>query len=133
VIMHIGAQGFIPVVASLGIGEDGESYNLNADTAAGALAVALGASKFVLLTDVEGVYRDYHGDRQLISQLRTADVEQLLADGSVSRGMLPKVEACLDALRGGVPSAHIINGGVPHALLVELFTERGIGTMLVPD
>jgi acetylglutamate kinase len=133
VLMQIGAQGFIPVVASLGIGEDGESYNLNADTAAGALAVALGASKFVLLTDVEGVYRDYHGDRQLISQLRAADVQELLADGSVSRGMLPKIEACLDALRGGVPSAHIINGGVPHALLVELFTERGIGTMLVPD
>ena len=133
VLMQISAHGFIPVVASLGIGEDGESYNLNADTAAGALAVALGASKFVLLTDVEGVYRDYHGDRQLISQLRAADVQQLLADGSVSRGMLPKIEACLDALRGGVPSAHIINGGVPHALLVELFTERGIVTMLVPD
>ena len=131
-LLQISAQGFIPVVASLGVGEDGASYNLNADTAAGALAVALGASKFVLLTDVEGVYRDYHGDRELISQLRAADVQQLMADGSLSRGMLPKIEACLDALRGGVPSAHIISGAVPHALLVELFTERGIGTMLVP-
>jgi acetylglutamate kinase len=131
-LLQISAQGFIPVVASLGVGEDGASYNLNADTAAGALAVALGASKFVLLTDVEGVYRDYHGDRELISQLRAADVQQLMGDGSLSRGMLPKIEACLDALRGGVPSAHIISGAVPHALLVELFTERGIGTMLVP-
>jgi acetylglutamate kinase len=131
-LVQLSAQGYIPVVASLGIGEDGTSYNLNADTAAGALAVALGASKFVLLTDVEGIYRDYHGTRQLISELRAGDVQALMADGTVSRGMLPKIEACLEALRGGVPSAHIISGTVSHALLVELFTERGIGTMLVP-
>lgn len=131
-LAQLSGQGYIPVVASLGVGEDGTSYNLNADTAAGALAVALRAGKFVLLTDVEGVYRDYHGTRELISELRTADVPPLLADGTVSRGMLPKIEACLDALRGGVPSAHIISGAVPHALLVELFTARGIGTMLSP-
>lgn len=131
-VIQIGAQGYIPVVASLGIGEDGMSYNLNADTAAGALAVALGASKFVLLTDVEGVYRDYHGTRALISELQAAEARALMQDGSISRGMLPKIEACLGALSGGVPSAHIISGSVPHALLVELFTERGIGTMLIP-
>ncbi len=131
-VTQLSDQGYIPIVASLGIGEDGTSYNLNADTAAGALAVALGASKFILLTDVEGVYRDYHGDRQLISELRAAEAATLIRDGSISRGMIPKVEACLEALRGGVPSTHIINGSVPHALLVELFTERGIGTMLVP-
>ncbi len=131
-LVQLSAQGYIPVVASLGIGEDGTSYNLNADTAAGALAVALGASKFVLLTDVEGVYRDYHGARELISELRAGDVPSLVADGTVSRGMLPKIEAALAALRGGVPSAHIISGAIPHALLVELFTERGIGTMLNP-
>ncbi len=131
-VMQLSAQGYIPVVASLGIGEDGTSYNLNADTAAGALAVAVGASKFILLTDVDGVYRDYHGDRELISELRAADAEKMIRDGSISRGMIPKVEACLDALRGGVPSAHVINGMVRHALLVELFTERGIGTMLIP-
>ena len=130
-VVQLSAQGYIPVVASLGIGEDGASYNLNADTAAGAIAVALGASKFVLLTDVEGVYRDDHGTRELISELRAGEVRALVADGTISRGMLPKIEACLDALRGGVPSAHIINGAVPHALLVELFTERGVGTMLV--
>ncbi|TMI83259.1 MAG: acetylglutamate kinase [Bacillati bacterium ANGP1] len=131
-VTQISAQGYIPVVASLGIGADGESYNLNADTAAGALAVALGASKFVLLTDVPGVYRDDQGAREVISELRAGDVASLVAGGTVSRGMLPKIEACLEALQGGVPSAHIISGAIAHALLVELFTERGIGTMLVP-
>jgi len=131
-VVQLSAQGYIPVIASLGIGEDGMSYNLNADTAAGALAVAVGAGKFVLLTDVPGVYRDYDGTRELISELRAADVPALIEDGTVSRGMLPKLNACLAAIRGGVPSAHIIGGGLPHALLVELFTERGIGTMLVP-
>jgi acetylglutamate kinase len=131
-VIQLSAQGYIPVVASLGIGEDGTSYNLNADTAAGALAVAVRASKFILLTDVDGVYRDYHGDRELISELRAADAEKMIRDGSISQGMIPKVEACLGALRGGVPSAHVINGMVRHALLVELFTERGIGTMLIP-
>ena len=131
-LVQLSAQGYIPIVASLGVGADGTSYNLNADTAAGALAVALGASKFVLLTDVEGVYRDYDGRRELISELRAGDVPSLVADGTLSRGMLPKIEACLDALRGGVPSAHVISGTIRHALLVELFTERGIGTMLLP-
>lgn len=130
-LVHLSAQGYIPVVASIGIGPDGASYNLNADTAAGALAVAVGASKFILLTDVAGVYRDYDGRRQLVSELAACEADALIRDGSISRGMIPKVEACLAALRGGVPSAHIISGSVPHALLVELFTERGIGTMLV--
>jgi acetylglutamate kinase len=130
-LVRLGEQGYIPVVASIGIGTDGASYNLNADTAAGALAAAIGASKFILLTDVAGVYRDYHGSRTLISELAAREAGDLIRDGSISRGMIPKVEACLAALRGGVPSAHIISGSVPHALLVELFTERGIGTMLV--
>jgi acetylglutamate kinase len=131
-LAQLNLQGYIPVVASLGIGPDGTAYNLNADTAAGALAVALGASKFVLLTDVDGVFRDYRGSRTLISELRAGDVPGLVADGTVGEGMRPKIEACLEALRGGVPSAHIISGRIPHALLVELLTERGIGTMLVP-
>jgi acetylglutamate kinase len=131
-VTQLSAQGYVPVVASLGIGADGESYNLNADAAAGALAVALGASKFVLMTDVPGVYREDRGSREVISELRAGDAASLMADGTVSRGMLPKVEACLAALQGGVPSAHIISGAISHALLVELFTERGIGTMLIP-
>ncbi len=131
-VTTLSQQGYIPVVASLGIGEDGASFNLNADTAAGALAIAVGASKFILLTDVAGVYRNYDGERELISELRAEEAEALIRDGSINQGMIPKVEACLAALRGGVPSAHIIDGSVPHALLVELFTDRGIGTMLVP-
>jgi acetylglutamate kinase len=154
-VRSLSADGYIPVIASIGIGLDGTAYNLNADTAAGALAVAVGASKFILLTDVDGIYRDPggaavrppagrdleaaqdggrsgHDARTLVSELRAADAEAMVRDGTISRGMIPKVGACLDALRGGVPSAHIINGTVPHALLVELFTERGIGTMLTP-
>lgn len=130
-VRSLSADGYIPVIASIGIGPDGTSYNLNADTAAGALAIAVGAGKFILLTDVDGVYRD-HDARILVSELRAADAEGMIRDGTISRGMIPKVAACLDAIRGGVPSAHIINGTVPHALLVELFTERGIGTMLTP-
>jgi acetylglutamate kinase len=137
-VRALSADGYIPIIASIGIGEDGASFNLNADTAAGALAVAVGASKFILLTDVDGIYRDPDaagrpGDaRALVSELRAAEAESMIHDGTISRGMIPKVAACLDAIRGGVPSAHIINGTVPHALLVELFTERGIGTMLTP-
>jgi acetylglutamate kinase len=128
-VRSLSADGYIPVIASIGIGPDGTSYNLNADTAAGALAIAVGASKFILLTDVDGIYRD-HDTRDLVSEVRAAEAEAMIRDGTISRGMIPKVAACLDAIRGGVPSAHIINGAVPHALLVELFTERGIGTML---
>jgi acetylglutamate kinase len=130
-IRVLAGAGYIPVVASTGIGPEGESYNLNADHAAGALAAAMGASKFILLTDVRGVYRS--GDaRSLISVLPAGEARQLLAEGVVSRGMIPKVQACLDALVAGVPTAHIIGGTLPHALLVELFTEEGVGTMLVP-
>lgn len=130
-VRAVSEDGYIPVIASIGIGADGTSYNLNADTAAGALAIAVGASKFILLTDVDGVYRDREA-RTLVSELRATEAESMTRDGTISRGMIPKVAACLDAIRGGVPSAHIINGTVPHALLVELFTERGIGTMLTP-
>jgi acetylglutamate kinase len=138
-VRSLSGDGYIPIIASIGIGQDGTSYNLNADTAAGALAVAVGASKFILLTDVDGVYRDPDAAgrdgreaRTLVSELRAAEAEDMIRDGTISRGMIPKIAACLDAIRGGVPSAHVINGTVPHALLVELFTERGIGTMLTP-
>lgn len=122
--------GFIPVVASLGFGPDGMSYNLNADTAAGALAVGLRAHKLIILTDVPGVYREVEGRRELLSELTPEEAQALVASGVVSRGMIPKVEACLVALAGGVRSAHIIGTETPHALLIELFTEAGIGTMI---
>lgn len=132
-LVHLlSGSGFIPVVASIGIGAGGASYNLNADHAAGALAAAVGASKFILLTDVPGVLRDGADPGSMISVLRSEEATRLIADGAVSRGMIPKVESCLDALAAGVPTAHIISGRIPHALLVELFTEEGVGTMLVP-
>ncbi|MCL6551777.1 MAG: acetylglutamate kinase [Firmicutes bacterium] len=122
--------GYIPVIASIGVGPGGESLNLNADHAAAALAVALGASKLILLTDVPGVMRTQDGTPTLISSLTAAEARALVADGTVSRGMIPKVEACLLALERGVPSAHIIGSEAPHALLLELFTEEGVGTMI---
>jgi len=124
--------GFIPVVASIGFGADGRSYNLNADHAAGALAAALQASKFILLTDVPGVLRGGEREGSLISVLRVEEAKQLLREGVISKGMIPKVEACLAALGAGVGSAHIISGRLPRALLVELFTEEGVGTMILP-
>lgn len=125
-------EGFLPVVASLGVGSDGHAYNVNADTAAAALAVAVRADKLVLLTDVPGIYREIDGGRELLSELSPAEAHTLVTAGVVSRGMLPKVEAALAAVAGGVPSAHIVGAETPHSLLLELFTRSGIGTMIHP-
>jgi acetylglutamate kinase len=130
IIQTISEAGHIPVVASVGLGPGGESLNLNADHAAGALAAAVGASKLIILTDVPGVMRTQGDSQTLISSLTAGEARRLVADGTISRGMIPKVEACLAALDRGVPSAHIIGTAAPHALLVELFTEEGIGTMI---
>lgn len=124
---------YLPVIAPLGIGPGGATYNLNADTAAAAIAVAIEAEKFLLLTDVEGIYRqDEAGNQELISELTPASAAQLVKTGVVSRGMLPKLEACLRATGRGVPSAHILAAGIEHGLLVELFTKTGVGTMIRP-
>jgi len=125
------ADGRIPVVSSLARGADGEVYNVNADTAAAALAVALDAAKLVVLTDVEGLYRDWPSSTEVISQLQASDLEGLLP--RLSAGMIPKMEACLTAVRGGVPQAHVLDGRLKHAVLLEIFTDSGIGTMVVPD
>lgn len=130
-IKLLSGNGYIPVVASIGIGADGRSFNLNADHAAGALAAALGASKFILLTDVPGVLAGGEGG-EVLSTLAAKDARRLIREGVIARGMIPKVEACLAALAAGVPTAHIIGGRTPHALLVELFTQEGAGTMLTP-
>ncbi len=123
-------DGRIPVVSSVARGRDGQVYNVNADTAAAALAVELGAEKLVVLTDVEGLYSDWDattgGAREVISSLRADELEPMLA--SLSAGMVPKMEACLRAVRGGVPKAHVLDGRVPHSLLLEVFTDSGIGT-----
>jgi acetylglutamate kinase len=130
IVRTLSEAGHIPVIASIGLGPGGESLNLNADHAAAALAAATGASKLIILTDVPGVMRPRDGTPALLSSLTAAEARALVADGTVSRGMIPKVEACLLALAGGVPSAHIIGAALPHALLLELFTEEGVGTMI---
>jgi acetylglutamate kinase len=123
-------DGRIPVVSSVARGADGAVYNVNADTAAAALAVALGAAKLVVLTDVEGLYRDWPASDEVISRLDSGDLEKLLP--TLSAGMIPKMEACLTAVRGGVPRAHVLDGRLSHAILLEIFTDSGIGTMVVP-
>jgi acetylglutamate kinase len=129
-------NGRIPVISSLAHGADGPDgartvYNVNADTAAGALAVALGAAKLVVLTDVEGLYLDWPTSDEVISQLDADDLEKLLP--ALSAGMIPKMEACLTAVRGGVPHAHVLDGRLSHAILLEIFTDSGIGTMVIGE
>ena len=124
-------DGRIPVVSSVARGEAGETYNVNADTAAAALAVALGAAKLVVLTDVAGLFRDWPASTEVISQLTAGDLEAILP--SLSAGMIPKMEACLTAVRGGVPQAHVLDGRLKHAVLLEIFTDSGIGTMVIGD
>jgi acetylglutamate kinase len=128
-------DGRIPVVSSVARGDDGSVYNVNADTAAAALAVALEAQKLIMLTDVEGLYANWSPDEgergELIDRISAGELEDLLP--TLSTGMIPKMEACLTAVRGGVPQAHILDGRMPHALLVEVFTDEGVGTMVLPD
>ena len=127
------AAGRVPVVSSVApdLDAEGEVLNVNADTAAAALAVALGAHKLVVLTDVEGVYADWPNKDSLLSTLPVSEAEKLLY--TVDSGMVPKLEACVRAIRGGVPQTHVIDGRAPHSLLLEVFTDEGIGTMVLPD
>ena len=127
VVQLLETQAFIPVIAPIGVGEDGQTYNINADTAAGAIAAAVGASKLVMLTDVAGVL-DSEG--QLVSKISASEGRQLIGDGTISGGMIPKVETCLDAVETGVEAAHILDGRLPHVLLLEAFTRSGVGTMI---
>ena len=122
-----GNAGMIPVVAPIGAGEDGHTYNINADTMAGAIAAALGAARLFLLTDVPGVLDK---DKNLLTDLRPADVEQLKADGTITGGMIPKLETCVHAVEAGCEAAVILDGRVPHAMLLEIFTSKGAGTLI---
>jgi acetylglutamate kinase len=120
----------IPVVATIGMDDTGQAYNVNADTVAGAIAEALGAEKLVYLTDVAGVYGDFPDEASLISRIDADGLEALVADGRAAEGMIPKLVSCVHALRHGVTRAHILDGRIPHALLLEFFTREGIGTMV---
>jgi len=132
-VTDILAAGRIPVVSTVApnLDVDGQVLNVNADTAASALAVALGAHKLVVLTDVEGVFASWPDERSLLSTVTLRDARDLL--GRVEAGMVPKLEACVRAVEGGVPQAHVIDGRQPHSLLLEVFTSEGIGTMVLPD
>jgi acetylglutamate kinase len=132
VIEVLAAAGYIPVISSVAIGEDGESYNVNADHAAGAIAAALRAEKLIVLTDVPGVLANLKDPTSLISEMGVAQAEELLRNGKAESGMAPKLEACITALRSGVQRAHIIDGRQPHAILMEVFTDHGVGTMIKP-
>jgi acetylglutamate kinase len=123
---------FIPVIAPIGVGANGESYNINADLVAGELAAALSADKVIFLTDVDGLYRDFEDKESLISRLSPEEAEDMIGSDLLQGGMVPKVAACMKALRGGVRRAHILNGTVPHALLLEVYTDEGVGTMIAP-
>jgi acetylglutamate kinase len=129
VVHDLVASGRIPVVSSIARGADGHVYNVNADTAAAALAGALGAEKLVVLTDVEGLYADWPASTEVVSSITADDLERLLP--SLEKGMVPKMEACLRAVRAGVPKAHVIDGRIAHGLLVEVFTDAGLGTQVV--
>jgi acetylglutamate kinase len=128
-LLEVLKQGnFIPVIAPIGVGEDGQTYNINADLVAGRVAAALQAEKLILLTDVEGVLDK---DGRMISSIKAGEVERLKAEGVLSGGMLPKLDCCVQALAGGARKAHIVDGRKPHAVLLEIFTDQGIGTEIV--
>jgi len=121
---------FIPVIATVGTDSSGQAYNINADTVAGAIAEALGAEKLVYLTDIEGLRRDVDDPASLIRQATAEEIDALIADGTIAGGMIPKVQSCTHAVRNGVHAAHILDGRIAHVLLLEIFTDQGIGTML---
>lgn len=121
---------FVPVVATIGVDASGQAYNINADTVAGAIAEALGAEKLVYLTDIEGLRRIVTDAESLIRQTTPDELDELMNDGTIAGGMIPKVESCVHAVRNGVKRAHILDGRIPHVLLLELFTDSGIGTMV---
>jgi acetylglutamate kinase len=132
IVLRLLREELIPVIATVGVDDDGQAYNINADTVAGAIAAALDAEKLVYLTDVAGLYADWPDEASLVSRVDVNGLEKLIADGKVSEGMIPKLESCVEALRAGVRRAHILDGRLPHALLLEFFTREGVGTMVHP-
>lgn len=130
ILRRLLADEFIPVVATIGTDSSGQAYNINADTVAGAIAESLDAEKLVYLTDIEGLRRSVDDASSLIRQTTPGELDALMADGTIAGGMIPKVESCVNAVRRGVRRAHILDGRIPHVLLLELFTDAGIGTMV---
>ena len=131
-LLRLLAEDLIPVVATIGSDSTGQAYNINADTAAGALAAAVGAAKLVYLTDVDGIRADRHDPASRLSGATVDELQAMIDDGTVDGGMIPKVRSCIGAVKGGVAQAHILDGSQPHALLLEIFTREGVGTMVTP-
>jgi acetylglutamate kinase len=130
VVLEALATGVVPIISTVAPGSDGALFNVNADLAAASLAVALGAEKLLLLTDVAGLYSNWPNKDSLISEIRVAELTELLPQ--LESGMIPKMQACLNALAGGVPRAHVIDGRTPHSILLEIFTSSGVGTLVLP-
>lgn len=131
IIEHCLNGGYIPVISTLALGqEDGKSYNINADTAAAKISAKLKAEKFILISDIPGVLRDPKDESTLIAQLKIDDIQELIDSKVISGGMLPKIDCCMESVKGGVKRTHIIDGRVPHSLLLEIFSNEGIGTMI---
>ena len=130
-VMTLDRAGYIPIIAPIGVGTDGQTYNINADTMAGEIASAFQAEKLIVLTDTRGILRDLTDTASLMPTIRMREIDPLIEEGFIAGGMLPKVEACATALIGGVYKTHIIDGRIPHSLLLEVFTEGGIGTEIV--
>jgi acetylglutamate kinase len=132
-LLNLEKGGFIPVISPLGVGPEGHAYNVNADTIAGEIASALHAERLILLSDIPGVLKDVKNPDSLMTSLSVREVNELIASGTAEGGMIPKLKACLRALGGGVKKAHIIDGRTPHSVLLELFTDTGVGTQIYPD
>ena len=132
-MLQLLAQGLIPVVATIGTDDSGQAFNINADTAAGAIAAALKSEKLVFLTDVAGLRSDPDDPASLLHRVSAEQLDDMVSSGAANGGMIPKVEACARAVRHGVRRAHILDGRTPHALLLELFTDDGVGTMVGVD
>jgi acetylglutamate kinase len=132
IIHSLEQNGYIAVVAPVGVGDDGETFNINADSVAGEIAAALQAEKLVLLTDTAGILRKRGDDSSLVSTIQLSEIDELISSGVIDGGMIPKVEACRRALRAGVKKTHIIDGRILHSLLLEIFTDKGVGTQIIP-
>ena len=133
ILVDLLKKDFLPIVCPIGMDENFQTYNINADDAACAIAKAMGAEKLAFLTDIEGVYKDPHDPETLISELTVSEAEVLMGDGFIGGGMLPKLHNCIDAIENGVSRVHILDGRIPHCLLLEIFTNKGIGTAILKD
>ena len=124
---------FLPIICPVGLDDEFNTYNINADDAACAVARAVGANKLAFLTDIEGLYRDFNDKSSLISEIKVSEAKELIAGGTIGGGMLPKLSNCIDAIEAGVSRVHIINGRIPHSILMEIFSDRGVGTAILGD